>query len=55
MANQKIRIRLKAFDYRLIDKQNNVAASFDLFQNFLETLFEVTAVAATGDKCAEIE
>ena len=39
----------------LIDEQDDVAASADLFEDLLEAFFEVTAVARAGDECAEVE
>ena len=39
----------------LIDEENDVAACADLLQNLLQSLFEITAVARAGDKCAEVE
>ena len=39
----------------LVDEQNDVAPSLDLFQHLLEALFEITAVAGTGNQCTEIE
>ena len=38
-----------------VDEQNNVATCLDFFQHFLQTLFEVTAVTATCNKCAKVE
>ena len=38
-----------------VDEQNNVTASFDFLQHFLQALFEVTAVTATCNKCAKVE
>ena len=38
-----------------VDEQNDVATSFDFFQNFFETLFKVTAVTATSNKRTEVE
>jgi hypothetical protein len=34
---------------QLVDEQDDVAARLDLFQDLLETLFEVTAVTRAGD------
>ena len=39
----------------LVDEQDDVAARADLLQHLLQTLFEVTAVSAAGDECAEVE
>ena len=39
----------------LVDEQHDVAAGLDLFEHLLQALFEVAAVTATGDECAEIE
>ena len=33
-----------------IDKQNNVAASIDLLENFLQALFEVASITRAGDE-----
>ena len=40
---------------QLVDEQDDVAACADLLQHLLQPLFEVTAVAGTGDECAEVE
>jgi hypothetical protein len=40
---------------QLIDEQNDVAARLDLLEHLLETLFEVTAVAGSGDQRTEVE
>ena len=39
----------------LVDEQHDVAAGLDLLEHLLEPLFEVAAVTATGDECAEVE
>ncbi|OIQ74079.1 hypothetical protein GALL_442780 [mine drainage metagenome] len=39
----------------LVDEQNDVASSADLFQDLLQALFEITAVTATGNERAKIE
>ena len=39
----------------LVDEEDDVAAGADLFQHFLESFFEVSAVAAAGDQCSEVE
>src|SRR5690606_32583435 len=39
----------------LIDEDDDVAAGADLLGDLLQTLFEVTAVAGTGDERAEVE
>ncbi|CAB4685377.1 unannotated protein [freshwater metagenome] len=38
-----------------VDEQHDVATCLDFFQNLLETLFEVTAVTATCNKCAKVK
>ena len=38
-----------------VDEQNNVTTSFNFFQNFLQSLFKVTAISTTGDKCTQVE
>ena len=38
-----------------VDEQNDVTASFDFFQHFLQALFEVSAVTATCNKCSKVE
>ena len=38
-----------------VDEQNDVAACLDFFENFLQALFEVTAVTAACNKRTEIE
>ena len=32
-----------------VDKQNDVATGLDFLQHFLQALFEITAISATGD------
>ena len=39
----------------LVDEQHDVAAGLDLLEHLLQALLEVTAVAAAGDECAEVE
>ena len=39
----------------LVDEQDDVSASFDFFEHFLQTLFEVSAIAAACNKCTEVE
>ena len=39
----------------LVDEQDDVATGADFLQDLLQALFEVTAVAATGDERAEVE
>jgi hypothetical protein len=39
----------------LVDEQDDVAAGADLLEDLLQPLFEVTAVARTGDERAEVE
>ena len=39
----------------LIDKQHDVAAGLDLLEHLLESLFEVTAIAATGHQGTEVQ
>ena len=39
----------------LVDEQQNVAASLDFFEYFLEAFFEITAVAAAGHKRTEVK
>ena len=39
----------------LVDEQQDVAAGLDLLEHLLQALLEVTAVARTGDECAEVE
>ena len=39
----------------LVDEQDDVAASFDFFEHFLQTLFEVSAIATACNKCTEVE
>ncbi len=39
----------------LVDEENDVAARADLLEDLLEPLLEITAVAAAGDKRAEVE
>ncbi len=39
----------------LVDEQNDVTASFDLFEHLLEAFLEITAVARAGDERAEVE
>ena len=39
----------------LVDEQDDVAAGLDLLEHLLQALLEVTAVAAAGDECAEVE
>ena len=38
-----------------IDEQNNVAASLNFFQNFLQALFKITAIAAAGNKRTQVK
>ena len=38
-----------------VDEQHDVAAGLDFFQDFLQTLFKVTAVTRTCNKSAEVE
>ena len=39
----------------LVDEQQDVASRFNLLEHLFQPLFEVAAVAAAGDKRAEIE
>ena len=39
----------------LVDEQDDVAACANLLEHLLEALFEVAAVTAAGDECAEVE
>ena len=39
----------------LVDEQHDVATRLDLFENLLQTLFEVAAVTATGNQCAKVK
>ena len=39
----------------LVDEDDDVAARADFFRDLLQALFEVTAVATTGDKRAKVE
>src|SRR5690606_24836960 len=40
---------------QLVDEQDDVAARADLLEHLLQALFEVTAVARTGDQRAQVE
>ena len=40
---------------QLVDEQHDVAAGLDLLEHLLQALLEVTAVAAAGHECAEVE
>src|SRR5206468_13062532 len=39
----------------LVDEHDDVAAGADLLEHLLQALFEVTAVAAAGDKRTEVK
>ena len=38
-----------------VDEQHDVATRLNFFENFFETLFEVTAVTATCNKCTKVK
>ena len=38
-----------------VDEQNDVTAGFDFLQHFLQALFKVSAITATGNKCSKVE
>jgi hypothetical protein len=39
----------------LVNEQDDVATSFDFFEHFLQTLFEVSAITTTCNKCTEVK
>ena len=39
----------------LVDEQHDVAAGLDLFEYLLQPLFEIAAIAATGDQCTQVQ
>ncbi len=39
----------------LVDEEDDVTSSANLFENLLQALLEVTAITATGDECAKIK